>query len=190
MDFDLDLDFSLGDDPVSAPVRTVAPLEPTVAIKPVAEPLFEGLDMDFGTGTVAMKPSTQPVRAAAPEPLSFDLSNADDSSADNGLTFSLDPTAPPVAKPLVQKAPAVMDSGMLEFDLGSLSLELDEPITEGADIPPEFQLDDQLETKFFLAEEFRALGDMDGARSLAEEVLAGASGSLRNKAQAFLNALS
>ena len=190
VDFDLDLDFSLGDDPVSAPVRTVAPLEPTVAIKPVAEPVFEGLDMDFGTGTVAMKPSTQPVRAAAPEPLSFDLSNADDSSADNGLTFSLDPTAPPVAKPLVQKAPAVMDSGMLEFDLGSLSLELDEPITEGADIPPEFQLDDQLETKFFLAEEFRALGDMDGARSLAEEVLAGASGSLRNKAQAFLNALS
>ena len=40
-----------------------------------------------------------------------------------------------------------------------------------------------------LAEEFRALGDPDGARSLAEEVASQASGSLKTKAQAFLNAL-
>jgi pilus assembly protein FimV len=49
---------------------------------------------------------------------------------------------------------------------------------------------DPLETKFQLAEEFRALGDPDGARSLADEVLAEASGPLKVKAQAFLNALS
>jgi FimV-like protein len=50
--------------------------------------------------------------------------------------------------------------------------------------------DDPLETKFLLAEEFRSLGDTDGARSLAEEVLAEAKGPLKVKAQAFLNALS
>jgi pilus assembly protein FimV len=196
VDFDLDLDFSLGDEPVDAPAQAIAPApEPTVAMKPVSEPVFDGLEMDFdidkvgAIGTVAVKPPVQAVRAATPEPISFDLSDTDSSLADNSLTFSIDPPASPVVKPGTQKAPAVMDSGMLEFDLGSLSLELDEPSTEGAGIQPEFQ-DDQLETKFFLAEEFRALGDMDGARSLAEEVLAGASGSLKNKAQAFLNALS
>jgi pilus assembly protein FimV len=78
---------------------------------------------------------------------------------------------------------------MLEFDLDSLSLDLG-PSTEG---PPEavtVLADDPLETKFSLAEEFRTLGDDEGARALAEEVLADASGSLKVKAQAFLNALS
>ena len=50
--------------------------------------------------------------------------------------------------------------------------------------------EDPLETKFALAEEFRAIGDLDGARSLAQEVLAQSGGSLKGKAQAFLNALS
>ena len=50
--------------------------------------------------------------------------------------------------------------------------------------------DDPLETKFQLAEEFRSLGDSEGAKSLAEEVLAKASGPLKVKTQAFLNALS
>jgi pilus assembly protein FimV len=46
-----------------------------------------------------------------------------------------------------------------------------------------------LETKLSLAEEFRAIGDLEGARSLAEEVLAEASGALKSKASAFLNDL-
>jgi pilus assembly protein FimV len=50
--------------------------------------------------------------------------------------------------------------------------------------------EDPLEIKFLLAEEFRILGDSDGARSLADEVLAKARGPLKVKAQAFLNALS
>jgi pilus assembly protein FimV len=86
---------------------------------------------------------------------------------------------------------AVADSGMLEFDLGSLSLDLNGPTTESpAPVAMEASSDSPLETKFLLAEEFRSLGDTDGARSLAEEVLAEASGPLKVKAQAFLNALS
>ena len=37
-----------------------------------------------------------------------------------------------------------------------------------------------------VAEEFRAIGDFEGARSLAEEVLAEASGPLKAKASTFL----
>ena len=84
---------------------------------------------------------------------------------------------------------------MLEFDLNAISLDLDSPTTEGQEITTEAgglsaSAEDPLETKFALAEEFRAIGDVDGARSLAEEVLAQSSGSLKGKAQAFLSALS
>ncbi len=93
----------------------------------------------------------------------------------------------------MQQAPADTAGGMLEFDLGALSLDLDGPTTESpitASTPESSGMEDPLETKFALAEEFRAIGDADGARSLAEEVLAQSSGSLKGKAQAFLNALS
>jgi pilus assembly protein FimV len=50
-------------------------------------------------------------------------------------------------------------------------------------------VEDPLEIKFLLAEEFRILGDAEGARSLADEVMAAARGPLKAKAQAFLNSL-
>ncbi len=43
--------------------------------------------------------------------------------------------------------------------------------------------------KLALAEEFRAIGDDDGARSLIEEVMAQASGSLKARAQKVLSQL-
>ena len=45
---------------------------------------------------------------------------------------------------------------------------------------------DPLATKLALAEEFYAIGDPDGARSLAEEVVQVASGALKVRAQKFL----
>lgn len=196
VDFDLDLDFSAGEAPVATAPPTPAPSplyqpEPTVALRPLPEdpPTFDGLDMDFGTGTVALKPAPELAQPSASMTPDFDP------FADNGLTFTDTPPPPPpppapAAKPLDSAAPAVMDSGMLEFDLGSLSLDLDQETTESPSVRGDLDDNGPLETKFSLAEEFRALGDMDGARSLAEEVLAQASGSLKNKAQAFLNALS
>ena len=85
---------------------------------------------------------------------------------------------------------------MLEFDMGSLSLDLGTPVTDSPAIrsatvsaaPSESQ--GPLEIKLSLAEEFHALGDSDGARSLANEVVAQSDGALKSKAQAFLNALS
>ena len=48
---------------------------------------------------------------------------------------------------------------------------------------------DPLARKLELAEEFRQIGDIDGARDLLEEVLSKAAGSLRSRAQAMLDTL-
>ena len=86
----------------------------------------------------------------------------------------------------------------LDFDLGAISLDLDAPAkTSGApameDVDTGSDEDDgrdPLERKLDLAEEFRQIGDMEGARDLLQEVVAKGSGSLRSKAQSMLNALS
>ena len=92
---------------------------------------------------------------------------------------------------------------MIEFDLGSLSLDLDPPAAKAAPTPPALPaLDDMLSgavstgfddsgadplaTKLALAEEFNAIGDPDGARSLAEEVLAEATGALKERTKRFI----
>lgn len=185
VDIDLDLDFSLDDvldaTAIAAPSQKAPPLvpEPTVATMP--ELNLGDLDLDFGSATTAPPPASSAAPASRPveaPPLDIDFPS-------NGLDFMTEPFATPEPELPIKTA----NSGMLEFDLDSLSLELG-PSAEG---PPEAMTvlaDDPLETKFSLAEEFRTLGDDEGARALAEEVLADASGSLKVKAQAFLNALS
>ena len=49
--------------------------------------------------------------------------------------------------------------------------------------------DNPLERKLELAEEFRQIGDMEGARDLLEEVIAKADGALKSKAQGMLDHL-
>ena len=190
VDFDLDLDFSAPDEPSQA--KAVKPLvmpdfdpapEPTVSMHVRDEPEFGELDMDFGSDPIT--PAKLPdVQVPLDNSLSFDL-NAP------SLPISGRATPPPVTT-----AAAAQDSGMLEFDMSSLSLELEAPITERPALTANTSVatpvvnEGPLETKFALAEEFRALGDSDGARSLASEVAAQADGALKTKAQAFLNALS
>ncbi|MGQ2981708.1 MAG: FimV/HubP family polar landmark protein, partial [Polaromonas sp.] len=192
VDFDLDLDFSLGDEeaappaPARAPVPVPAPApapvartEQTLAMPPVAAAAPVDNSMDFSAASFSMPPVAPPPPAPAPAPLPV---------MDAGLSFvTEDPPVTTAATPLDTSG------GMLEFDMGALSLDLDSPTTESPAIAaspaPSLDMEDPLETKFALAEEFRAIGDTDGARSLAEEVLAQSSGSLKAKAQAFLNAL-
>jgi pilus assembly protein FimV len=79
---------------------------------------------------------------------------------------------------------------MLEFDLGSLSLDLGPTAESPADEDSVALGDHSLETKLALAEEFVSIGDDDGARALIEEVVAEATGELRDKAQRALANLS
>jgi len=92
------------------------------------------------------------------------------------------------ADALPPPAKAGSDVDLMEFDLGSLSLDLgDDPVTVAGSLTSDDQ--DPLETKLALAEEFRAIGDDDGARALIEEVIAEASGDVRARAQRALGQL-
>ena len=187
--FDLDLDFSL-DDSVAKPAVASQPADPVVP-KPntytasgitAPEPMFSEIDMDFGDGKAV---TSADIRAAhqkpdLDEPLSFD------SIAFPGTSDF----KPPLFTSSGTPASSKNANGPLEFDMGDLSLDLDGPITEVSPYSGKPALDDQLETKFSLAQEFSSLGDPEGARALVEEVLLEATGSLKIKAQSFLNALS
>lgn len=148
-----------------------------------------------GTASVPQILAPQPEPAALSVDFDLDL---DFAASDEPLhTAATQPTAvPDFSLPSAPVPAPVHNSGMLAFDMGSLSLELGTPsvgnprLAKAAVTTAPAMLEDPLETKFALAEEFRALGDSDGARSLASEVLAQADGVLKSKAQAFLNALS
>ncbi|MEO7939562.1 MAG: FimV/HubP family polar landmark protein, partial [Burkholderiaceae bacterium] len=85
------------------------------------------------------------------------------------------------------KAPDAPEAGMLEFDLGTLSLDLNTP--ETPEPATSIEAEDPLVTKLALAEEFVSIGDDDGARALIEEVIAEASGDLKAKARRALSSL-
>ena len=109
--------------------------------------------------------------------------------------------------PLTRKEVAPTQPTPLEFDLGDLSLDLGKPaaappanpvlsapmlpeVPAAAPQTPQEPLpSDPLATKLALAEEFKAIGDSEGARSLIEEVMAQASEELKAKAQRLLDTL-
>ena len=192
VDFDLDLDFSAGDAASAsqsaatpAKVEVVAPTvaafngsspPPTISMDMDPTPMFDSGSMDFDD----VKLATQPIAIkAVPNAVSATFSSTQP-------LVAIKPAATPAAPPVM------LDSGMMEFDMGSLSLDLDAQTTASSVLSKAsggFVPEGPLETKFALAEEFRALGDPDGARSLANEVAAQAQGALKIKAQAFLNSL-
>ena len=165
LDLDLDLDF-LDSDLQAAPEEPVAP--------PVSDPLASSLTV----------------------PAALDLPNVVEDAPFDGLDFDLDlsTASSPLSVAAADNAP-----GAIAFDLGSLSLDMDDPLpavasnldteADATDADP-IDEGDPLATKLSLAEEFSSIGDEDGARALAEEVLEEATGALRAKAQKFLNSLS
>jgi pilus assembly protein FimV len=75
----------------------------------------------------------------------------------------------------------------MAFDLNNLSLDLNN--TDKTITAPNVVAADNnapFETKLALAQEFRAIGDTNGAKMLAREVLATATGNLKVRAEAFL----
>lgn len=193
MDLDLDLDFSLDDEPVSAisditggSIPQTQP-EPTVKMEAMATETPLDMSMDFDLSDDV--PTAPPVQAA-PAPLpEISLSLGTDTDSDAGAGLQFDATAPMAVQQNTPAPAAGNDSGMLEFDLGSLSLDLDTP----GEVPTQSPLDSQedpLETKLALAEEFISIGDEDGARALVEEVISESSGEMRAKAQRTLAKLS
>lgn len=105
----------------------------------------------------------------------------------------------PELTPVAAPAPAPSsNAGPLEFDLAGISLDLNAPATPAAEVTDLPDLDapagledgDPLARKIELAEEFRQIGDVEGARDLLQEVISKSSGALKTKAQSMLDSLS
>ncbi len=193
-DLDLDLDLDLPDDALTeapaAPGAFAASIAPPLAPAPMPEPSGEPLAFDpEPTEPAPMAP--QPP-AEAPQPPALDF--PDEFSLQDSTRASLEPEPAPSSAPVP-----------LEFDLGDLSLDLDaeaarpgtEPAAPATSGFPEDESaadalelpDDPLATKLALAEEFNAIGDTEGARTLVEEVIAESSGPLKARAQRLLGDL-
>lgn len=202
VDLDLDLDFSLDEpQPASAISEVTADTFNQTAVDAVKMPapdVSEAMEMDFDLSEpAALLAPAAPEPTAAPAELlptpeislSMDgpkLPGHDDPQAQHEFNA----TAPMAVSATPSTPPPTSDSGMLEFDLGSLSLDLDTPADEKPTEAPESVGEDPLETKLALAEEFVSIGDEDGARALIEEVVAESSGDMRTKAQRALANLS
>ncbi|GAA4428393.1 hypothetical protein GCM10023090_27080 [Acidovorax lacteus] len=192
-DLDLDLDLELPGDALSEPAPAPAPSSFAAAAAAAANalPPEPSLDLDL--------PSLDSASAPAPtEPV--DLLDRMQATADE---LSMAPSGP---VPLQADPP---DSSPMEFDLGDLSLDLNtarapmptvpSDLSTAAAVEPALDVDsdddaeaapeDPLATKLALAEEFNAIGDTDGARTLVEEVVAEATGALRTRAQRLLSEL-
>jgi pilus assembly protein FimV len=204
-DLDLDLDFSADDVPTFGAPLNATLTEETVKIAAQEPAASNGLDFDISApGELDYDPT--PMAKGMSEPESVPPSMVELAKSMDGLSLGnldLDEAAEPTLElpefkitghqPIEATAapsPAKSDDGMLEFDIGSLSLDLG-PSAEPADDDETADLgESSLETKLALAEEFVSIGDQDGARALIEEVVAEASGELREKAQRALAKLS
>lgn len=198
-DLDLDLDFSLDEPSDVAPLSMPSALEAgtssmddlkmTEALTSARAEEKDGpsssmsmdFDLDFPSGPA-------PLQEHAPEPAqALDRTPAPDIDAlsfDDGPILDLDASH---ASNTSAPSPASAVPDMLSFDLNNLNLDLSaSPVEDDATSAGRLTEENPLETKLSLAEEFRAIGDFEGARSLAEEVLAEASGSLKAKAGTFL----
>lgn len=194
---DLDLDFSVAeaakpaatgtnvsDNSVPFDASDTPPHNSDGAVAEMAPPPFDlsAADLSFE--------GNQPQANSEPITQSDDLSASDGNLSDFELSFANE--NPPTTQLDINPSVAAQggNDALPAFDMGDLSLDL------GPETPPDDRtLDDipagdPLETKLSLAAEFLAIGDMEGARSLAEEVVEQATGALQAKARTFLSDLS
>jgi len=170
VDLDLDLDLEPSADESNTTART--PLDATQPLAPRAAAADGDMTIAFTPApTVAPTISAPPVAAPAPAAAApeFDLSGI-------SLDFDL-PETPKAAAPAVAAAAERPITDFGAIDMPSLDGDGD-----GASDP--------ISRKLELAEEFRQIGDTEGARDLLQEVVAKAEGALKAKAQGMLDALS
>jgi pilus assembly protein FimV len=148
------------------------------ASAPNSEPMAFDLDFPSEPMPLSSAESEEPGEApGASVPSTFD-------EAEVIPDFDM-PSATGAAQTAAAEVADKADPDLMSFDLNDIKLDLSDeqgPTTEAGSLSDE----NPLETKLSLAEEFRAIGDLEGARSLAEEVMAEATGALKTKVSAFL----
>ena len=184
MDFalaSLDLDLSEAFDDGGAAARAMEATRPIASS--LQRPVDPGLDFDFSS-------PSPPARRATLVPVPTEHLDLD------SLAMDLDDPhhSTTVALPTVSGVPrGASDDTTLDF--GRFTVSEPGTLADAAPTNPgildevTFDNGDPLVRKLELAEEFRQIGDIDGARDLLEEVLTKAKGTLHAKAQAMLDAL-
>jgi pilus assembly protein FimV len=189
-----------------------APVAPPV-FEPAPDATLTGgadLDLELDAPRTAAAGASEPP-AASPLPVAAATPLAGDAALDFDLPLAA-PEAVADTRPAAP-SPATLPQELegLDFDLGDLSslgatpakagtspakasdeaLEFgDFALDEPPHAPTPASMDsDALARKLELAEEFRQIGDVEGARDLLEEVVAKADGALRSKAQGMLRSL-
>lgn len=165
-------------------------------------PLAAGGDADISFDLSSPTPlepfsadATQPLATeAAAEQASAELALNDASSSFNnsGLSLDLGDTSGDSQLP----SNAIEGDSALSLELPSIApdaatsgLDFTDSDTLSSELNPDTTGDASYETKLMLAEEFKMLGDSDSARMMAQEVADAASGSIKDKAQAFIAGL-
>jgi pilus assembly protein FimV len=156
-------------------------------MQPPAEPSPRGMSLDFDLDSGAGAPAQSPSFSSPPTaPSTF--------SPTGPSAFS--PPAPPAS------APPSFDFGELSLDLPAGEMEptmplgldnratVPDPLTPAPlDTPEAIEAHEALGRKLELADEFRRIGDLEGARDLLEEVIARAEGATRARAESMLRDL-
>lgn len=199
--FDLDLDLDLGAAPTPSPIAMEATQAMTTTVEqapftmdfdlsdPPAEPVpaaaavAASTDLEFDLddfGTLDEEPLNQPLPADAGNALDFDL---------GAIDLSL-PELPETPIPVAESVALDGDFGA-EFDEMLKAGEVNEAPADALADAFDLMEDggDPLMRQLELADEFRQIGDTEGAREVLQELVSKSSGPLRDKAQAMLNDL-
>jgi len=198
---DLDFDFSTGKDQVFE--NSTAQESDLTSNEPDAELLDLSIPSQFSNSPSLPPPvfelnasdlsfdSSMPASSAAPPEAPFPPEvMSDEMALDFDLPFQTStPSLAAESEPsghlnaLAHEESSSTSDISMAFDGSEMQPNaVTDPISLLEDIPE----GDPLETKLSLAAEFMAIGDMEGARSLAEEVEEQATGRLKDKAKAFL----
>ena len=168
LDGGLDLDLNLELDGDSTLPDSVMPLtETTQALQTAAA--FNADDSGSFDSTVSLRGKHDTASSAGSLSLDFDLGDLGEVAVRPAPTVGAVPAAP--------SHDATLGDEFGEFTMPS-AVAFDQ-----------MDAGDPLSRKLELAEEFRQIGDTEGARDLLEEVLAKADGALKAKAQGMLNGL-
>ena len=165
--------------PATAPQ---APVEPTA---PSESNALNALEFDLDSFALPSQSRPEP-------PIGQETTPLERSSSQESLNADHDLEALTLQQPDGEReSPVAATAAQPEvtFDLSGLSLDLGG--SDGAatidTVPAPSEPEDPLATKLALAEEFNAIGDSDGARTLIEEVIAEAHGDLKAKAHSLLS---
>ena len=171
LDLELDLDLGSGS---AAPLGAMEVTRPLATSATPSAPSHR-LDFDFTSATTAVPP---PRPAPSPAVMDLDL---------DALTLDLPGDDETTRKMPAAGAPAAPSIDFGDFDLTQPTRRAD--LAPSPQIGPASETVDPIARKLELAEEFRHIGDLEGARDLLEEVIAKSSGALKAKAQGMLNQL-